>query len=71
MPRRLNCDDRKAIMRLASGYLKLLFPDLKAEPEEFRQQCAVPAVELRQRVRNELHKMDSEYAVVNISAGEG
>lgn len=60
--------DRKAIMRLASGYLKLLFPDLNATPEEFREQCVVPAVELRQRVRDELHKMDSEYAAVSMQA---
>jgi ATP-dependent Lon protease len=60
--------DRKAIMRLASGYLKLLFPDLKATPEEFREHCVVPAVELRQRVRDELHKMDSEYVAVSIRA---
>lgn len=60
--------DRKAIMRLASGYLKLLFPDLNATPDEFREQCVIPAVELRQRVRDELHKMDSEYAAVSIRA---
>ena len=60
--------DRKAIIRLASGYLKLLFPDLNATPEEFREQCVVPAVELRQRVRDELHKMDSEYTAVSIRA---
>ena len=60
--------DRKAIIRLASGYLKLLFPDLNATSEEFREQCVVPAVELRQRVRDELHKMDSEYMAVSIRA---
>jgi len=46
----------------------LLFPDLNATPEEFREQCVVPAVELRQRVRDELHKMDSEYAAVSMQA---
>ena len=63
------CDDlrdRKAISRLATGYLKLLFPDLKASEEEFREYCVRPAVELRQRVRDELHKLDQEYAPVHI-----
>ena len=58
--------DRNAITRLASAYLKLLFPDLRPTPEEFREHCVRPAVELRQRVRDELHKLDAEYAKVSI-----
>jgi ATP-dependent Lon protease len=58
--------DRKAITRCASGYLKLLFPDQKPSPEEFREYCVKPAVALRQRIRNELHKMDREYSQVEI-----
>ena len=67
--RLVHCDDlrdRKAITRLATGYLKLLFPDLKPTPDEFREYCVRPAVELRQRVRDELHKLDPEYAKVSI-----
>jgi ATP-dependent Lon protease len=65
------CDDlrdRKAITRLATAYLKLLFPDMRLSEEEFREYCVRPAVELRQRVREELHKLDSEYAPVHIEA---
>ena len=65
----VNCKDlrdRKAITRLTSGFLKLLFPDLKPTPEEFREYCVRPAVDLRQRVRDELHKMDPEYQKVRI-----
>lgn len=58
--------DRNAITRLASAYLKLLFPDLQPTPDEFREHCVRPAVELRQRVRDELHKLDAEYAAVEI-----
>lgn len=58
--------DRNAITRLASAYLKLLFPDLQPTAEEFREYCVRPAVELRQRVRDELYKMDAEYAPVSI-----
>jgi len=67
--RLVHCDDlrdRKAITRLATGYLKLLFPDLRPTPDEFREYCVRPAVELRQRVRDELHKLDPEYAKVSI-----
>jgi ATP-dependent Lon protease len=61
--------DRKAIGRLAAGFLKLLFPDLRPTEEEFREYCVRPAVALRQRVRDELHKMDPEYAAVQIGVG--
>ena len=57
--------DRKAIGRLATAYLKLLFPDINPTPEEFAY-CVQPAVELRQRVRDELHKLDAEYLPVSI-----
>ena len=59
--------DRKAISRLATAYLKLLFPDLKLSEQEFRVYCIEPAIELRQRVRDELHKLDAEYTLVKIS----
>jgi ATP-dependent Lon protease len=68
----INCNDlrdRKAIARLAAGFLKLLFPDLQPTEEEFREFCVRPAVEFRQRVRDELHKMDPEYAAVEIGVG--
>lgn len=58
--------DRKAISRLATAYLKVLFPNLQLTEEEFRENCVRPSVELRQRVREELHKMDAEYARVEI-----
>ena len=65
----VNCNDlrdRKAISRLATGFLKLLFPNMKPTGEHFREFCVKPAVELRQRVRDELHKLDPEYAKVAI-----
>lgn len=68
-----NCNDlrdRKAITRLATGYLKILFPDLKLSSSEFNKYCVKPAVELRQRVRDELYKMDKEYKKVLITINE-
>ncbi len=64
-----NCDDlrdRKAITRLATGYLKLLFPNLRPSYDEYVRYCLEPAVELRQRIRDELHQMDAEYQKVAI-----
>ena len=65
----VDCDDlrdRKAITRLATGYLKLLFPSMEPSDEQFKEYCVKPAVELRQRIRDELHKLDQEYAQVSI-----
>ncbi len=70
--RLVGCDDlrdRKAISRLATAYLKVLFPNLQLSEAEFRENCVRPAVELRQRVRDELHKMDAEYVRVRIEVG--
>ncbi|SDC10310.1 BREX system Lon protease-like protein BrxL [Halanaerobium congolense] len=64
-----NCDDlrdSKAITRLATAYLKIIFPDLNLSLEEFNEHCLKPAVEMRQRIRDELYKMDDEYEKVNI-----
>ena len=53
--------DNKAIARLAEGFLKLLFPDLKVSGEEFIEFCVNPAVSMRQQIRDQLAKLDQEY----------
>lgn len=58
--------DQKAIVRLASGFMKLLYPDMGCSEDDFAMHCLRPAVELRQRIRDELHKMDQEFAKVEI-----
>lgn len=58
--------DRKAIVRLATPYLKIMMLSY----EEFVNYCVKPAAELRQRVRDELYKMDREYVKVNIKVLE-
>lgn len=60
--------DKKAVEKIATGYLKLLFPNLKLSPEEFYNCCVLPAARFRQSVREELAKMDPEYKVVTIGA---
>jgi ATP-dependent Lon protease len=58
--------DRKAIERIAGGYLRLLFPDLKPAHDEFKRHCVEPAVALRQAVRDQLSRMDPEFKRVTI-----
>jgi len=60
--------DNKAIGRLAEGFLKLLFPDLKVSGEEFIEFCVNPAVRMRQQIRDELAKLDQEYRWVTIKS---
>lgn len=55
--------DVKAIQRLASGYLKLLFPDLtQMTPDRFAAHCLQPAIELRRNIRRQMSLMDAEYS---------
>jgi ATP-dependent Lon protease len=65
----LGCNDlrdKKAIIRTGTAFLKLIFPNLKVNKNEFLKYCIEPAIKLRQKVRDELHKMDNEYKKVNI-----
>lgn len=54
--------DSRAIEAGASGMLKILFPHMEPSEEDFYRYCANPALEMRQRVRDELCKLDREYA---------
>jgi len=59
-----NCDDMrdtKAIEAGASGLLKILFPNKNPDEREFYEFCVNPAMEYRQRIRDELCKLDREY----------
>ena len=58
--------DNKAISRIAEGFLKLLFPDLVVTDEQFIEFCVNPALRMRQQIRDELSKIDPEYAWVSI-----
>jgi ATP-dependent Lon protease len=66
------CDDMrdsKSIARVATGILKLLFPDRSPSEPEFVDYCVRPAMEMRQRIRDELHKMDADYSQVTFAVG--
>ncbi len=53
--------DNRAIESGTSAMLKILFPDTQPTEEDFYRYCVNPALEMRQRVRDELCKMDREY----------
>ena len=60
--------DSKAIESGASGFMKIIFPDKNPSEEDFYKYCVNPAIELRQRVRDELVKMDREYNPATIKS---
>lgn len=55
-----------AISRLAAGFCKLLFPHGQVEATDFAAYCLKPAVQLRQRVRDQLALLDPEYPRLRI-----
>ena len=64
--------DVRAIMKLASGFLKLLFPDLSlVTADEYVRYCLEPAVALRQRLRDQLSYIDPEFASYEITINPG
>jgi ATP-dependent Lon protease len=68
LPQSEDMRDNKAISRLAEGFLKLLFPDLRLSEEEFITYCVNPAVRMRQQIRDELSKIDHEFKWITIKS---
>ena len=64
-----NCDDMRdsrAIESSATAMLKILFPDQQPTEQDFYRYCVNPALEMRQRVRDELSRLDREYAPISM-----
>lgn len=53
--------DENAIVANASGLLKILYPDLRLSRDAFYNFCLLPAIEMRQIVRNQLWQLDEEF----------
>jgi ATP-dependent Lon protease len=63
------CDDMRdsrSVESGATGLLKILFPDQAPSEEDYYRYCVNPALEMRQRVRDELCKLDREYEPVSM-----
>ncbi|MDR0696922.1 MAG: BREX system Lon protease-like protein BrxL [Christensenellaceae bacterium] len=77
LPEGADTRNTEAVKRLATGFLKLLFPNVKSiedvNIELFRQYCLEPAFEMRQIIFNQMALMDQEFKskempVLNIKA---
>lgn len=64
--------DLKAVKKIATGYMKLLFPHIRdisqldseeydAFMKDYVKYCLVPAIEKRQVIRQQCHHLDKEY----------
>jgi len=65
IPRNADTRDTIAIKRLATAYLKLLFPNVKSlndiDRTDFENFCLKPALEKRGIIRKQINLMDSEF----------
>ncbi|MBP1928936.1 ATP-dependent Lon protease [Methanolinea mesophila] len=67
IPKKSDKRDATAIARMATGFLKLFFPNVRSIDDvnrtEFEEFCFRPAFEMRQIIREQLHRMDEEYSL--------
>ncbi len=65
IPKKADTRDVTAIKRLTTGYLKLLFPNVRSvndvKIEDFNRFCLQPALEKRGVVRKQINMIDSEF----------
>lgn len=53
--------DQNAILKSASGFLKILYPHLNLTLADYERDCLKPARELRQAIRTMLYHFDDEF----------
>lgn len=65
VPERSDTRDTEAIKRIATAYLKLLFPHVRTEfdidKQEFTDYCLVPAMRMRRIIKLQQGMIDTEY----------
>ena len=65
VPEHADTRDTEAIKRMATAYLKLLFPHVRSEFDidkmEFRDYCLLPAMKMRRIIKLQQGMIDSEY----------
>ena len=65
VPNQADTRDTEAIKRIATAYLKLLFPNVRKVEDvnlrEFRRYCLWPASDMRKIIKQQLGILDSEY----------
>ena len=65
VPPKSDTRDTKAIIRIATAYLKLLFPDVRSvddvNREYFKEYCLNPAMNMRGIIRSQISMIDAEF----------
>lgn len=66
VPAKADTRDTTAVKRIATAYLKLLFPNAndtsEIDKEDFKNYCLIPAIEKRQIIRRQIHLIDEEFS---------
>lgn len=72
VPEKADTRDTEAVKRIATAYLKLLFPDVRKvtdiKENEFKAYCLKPAIKMRDIVRMQQAMIDKEYKGKDIPA---
>lgn len=53
--------DENGILKSASGFLKILYPNLELTLSDYERDCLKPAIQMRQSIRTMLYHFDDEY----------
>ncbi len=53
--------DLNAILKSASGFLKILYPHLELTLMDYERDCLKPACRIRQSIRNSKYYLDDEF----------
>ncbi len=66
VPSKADTRDTTAVKRIATAYLKLLFPNVndttEINKEDFKNYCLIPAIEKRKIIRKQIHLIDEEFS---------
>lgn len=66
VPAKADTRDTTAVKRIATAYLKLLFPNVndtsEIDKDDFKNYCLIPAIEKRQIIRRQIHLIDEEFS---------
>jgi len=72
VPEASDTRDTEAVKRIATAYLKLLFPHVRSvsdiDPQEFKRYCLKRAMTMRHNIKLQLGILDNEYKGKNIPA---
>jgi len=66
IPKSADTRDTRAIVKICTGYLKLLFPHVhekeRISKKEFETFCLKPAIEMRRVIKKQISLIDTEFS---------